>query len=99
MRARIKPGARAIGVDFSRTRRQAECAEIATGKRAFAGESKPEILSAIIREEPEPIGAVNPKVPAPLRWIVERCRSPAGFLRGGPWEKRKRTSWSKWKGR
>jgi len=47
--------------------------EIATGKRAFAGESKPEILSAIIREEPEPIGAVNPKVPAPLRWIVERC--------------------------
>ena len=47
--------------------------EMATGKRAFTGESKPEILAAIIREEPEPIGAVNPKVPAPLRWIVERC--------------------------
>ncbi|HEY3123852.1 MAG TPA: serine/threonine-protein kinase [Thermoanaerobaculia bacterium] len=47
--------------------------EMATGKRAFTGESKPEILAAIIREEPEPIGPVNPKVPAPLRWIVERC--------------------------
>jgi serine/threonine protein kinase len=47
--------------------------EMATGKRAFTGESKPEVLAAIIREEPEPIGAVNPKVPAPLRWIIERC--------------------------
>src|SRR5262249_52126925 len=28
---------------------------------------------AIIREEPEPIAGLNPAVPAPLRWIVERC--------------------------
>jgi serine/threonine protein kinase len=47
--------------------------EMATGKRAFEGRTKPEILAAIIRDEPQSIGAVNPKVPAPLRWIVERC--------------------------
>jgi Tol biopolymer transport system component len=47
--------------------------EMATGKRAFQRESKPEILAAIIREEPEPIAAVNPQVPAPVRWIVDRC--------------------------
>src|SRR6266536_4119297 len=47
--------------------------EMATGKRAFARGSAAETMSAIIREEPEPIGTVNPAVPAPLRWIVERC--------------------------
>ena len=31
--------------------------EMATGKRAFARESAPETLTAIIRDEPEPIGA------------------------------------------
>jgi hypothetical protein len=47
--------------------------EMATGKRAFHGETKPEILAAIIREEPQPIAGLNPKLPAPLRWIIERC--------------------------
>jgi eukaryotic-like serine/threonine-protein kinase len=47
--------------------------EMATGKRAFNGRTNPETLAAIIREEPEPIGTLNPKVPPPLRWIVERC--------------------------
>jgi hypothetical protein len=47
--------------------------EMATGKRAFSGNTKPETLAAIIREEPEPIGTLNPKIPPPLRWIVERC--------------------------
>ena len=47
--------------------------EMATAKRAFARGSAPETLAAIIREEPEPIAALNPKVPAPVRWIVERC--------------------------
>ena len=49
--------------------------EMATGKRAFARESAPETLSAIIREEPEPMGAVAPLTPPPARWIVERCLS------------------------
>jgi serine/threonine protein kinase/Tol biopolymer transport system component len=47
--------------------------EMATGKRAFSGRTKPETLAAIIREEPEPIASLNPKVPPPLRWIIERC--------------------------
>src|SRR5688572_10673027 len=47
--------------------------EMATGRRAFQRGSAPQTLTAIIQEEPEPIAALNPKVPAHLRWIVERC--------------------------
>jgi dipeptidyl aminopeptidase/acylaminoacyl peptidase len=47
--------------------------EMATGKQAFDRATKPEILAAIIREEPEPIAALNSKTPSQLRWIVERC--------------------------
>jgi dipeptidyl aminopeptidase/acylaminoacyl peptidase len=47
--------------------------EMVTGKRAFERATRPEILAAIIREEPKPIAAVNPKAPSHLRWIVERC--------------------------
>ncbi|MGE5276412.1 MAG: hypothetical protein ACM3SU_05415, partial [Acidobacteriota bacterium] len=32
-----------------------------------------ETLTAIIREEAEPVERVNASVPAPFRWIVERC--------------------------
>ncbi|HYK42329.1 MAG TPA: protein kinase [Thermoanaerobaculia bacterium] len=49
--------------------------EMATGKRAFPGETKPEILAAIIRDEPQPIAGLNPRLPAPLRWIIDRCLS------------------------
>ena len=47
--------------------------EMATGRRAFDRSSAPETLTAIIREEPEQIAALNPKVPAPLGWTIERC--------------------------
>ena len=47
--------------------------EMATGKRAFSRGTAVETLSAIIRDEPEPIGRVNPAAPAPVRWIVESC--------------------------
>ena len=47
--------------------------EMATGKQAFERATKPELLAAIIRAEPEPIEALNPSVAAPLRWIVARC--------------------------
>jgi Tol biopolymer transport system component len=30
-------------------------------------------MTAIIREEPDSVAQLNPKVPAPVRWIVERC--------------------------
>jgi len=47
--------------------------EIATGNRAFRRETAVETLSAILRDEPEPVGSVNPRTPTPLRWIIERC--------------------------
>ncbi len=47
--------------------------EMLSGRRPFARPSSPETLSAIIRDEPAPIVALNPSVPGPLRWIVERC--------------------------
>jgi eukaryotic-like serine/threonine-protein kinase len=47
--------------------------EMATGNRAFSRPSAPETLSAIIRDEPEPIAAGAPSTPALFRWIVERC--------------------------
>jgi serine/threonine protein kinase len=47
--------------------------EMATGKRAFQRGTTAETLTAIIREDTEPISAVNGTVPGPFRWIVERC--------------------------
>jgi eukaryotic-like serine/threonine-protein kinase len=47
--------------------------EMLTGKPPFRRPTKPETLAAIIREEPEPIAALTPRVPAQIRWIVERC--------------------------
>ncbi|PYQ37007.1 MAG: hypothetical protein DMF55_02665 [Acidobacteria bacterium] len=47
--------------------------ELATGQRAFQRNTGAETLTAIIREEPQPLGQANPRVPAPVRWIVERC--------------------------
>ena len=43
--------------------------EMATGKRPFERSTPPEMLTAIIREDPAPLPAT---VPAPLRWIIER---------------------------
>ena len=47
--------------------------EMITGKRAFARPSPPEIMTAIIRAEPEPLATAAPDSPVPLRWVVERC--------------------------
>jgi serine/threonine protein kinase/dipeptidyl aminopeptidase/acylaminoacyl peptidase len=54
--------------------------EMATGKRAFEHGKKVQTLSAIITEEPEAVGKVNPKLPANFCWIVERClaKEPEG---------------------
>jgi Tol biopolymer transport system component/predicted Ser/Thr protein kinase len=49
--------------------------ELATGKRAFQRGTAAETLAAIIHDEPTPIPSLNPRAPAPLRWIVERCLS------------------------
>ena len=47
--------------------------EMLTAQRAFLRPTVAETLSAIIREEPPPLSQVNPAVPPPVRWIVERC--------------------------
>jgi len=47
--------------------------EMATGRRAFQGTSAVETLAAILRDEPESIGQLNPQIPPPLQWTVKRC--------------------------
>jgi serine/threonine-protein kinase len=47
--------------------------EMATGKPAFRRGTAVQTMSAIIEVDPEPIANVNPSVPPPLRWIIERC--------------------------
>ena len=44
--------------------------ELATGKRAFSRESAVETMTAIIRDEAQPL---PPTIPAPVRWTIERC--------------------------
>src|SRR5262245_22704089 len=46
--------------------------EMATGKQAFRRATAAQTMAAIIQDEPEPIAAVNPRVPAPLRWLIEQ---------------------------
>ena len=47
--------------------------ELLTGRKAFERPSAVQTLTAIIEEEPEPVERLNPRVPEPLAWIVERC--------------------------
>jgi serine/threonine protein kinase len=47
--------------------------EMATGRRAFQKKTAIDTLAAILNDEPQPIATANPKVPAPLRWVIERC--------------------------
>ncbi|MEZ5283719.1 MAG: hypothetical protein R2712_02690 [Vicinamibacterales bacterium] len=51
--------------------------EMLTGRRAFDRGNPIETLAAILKDEPEPIGAANPRIPPPLAWIVERCLAKA----------------------
>ncbi len=47
--------------------------ELLTGRRAFAGESRTEILAAVLRETPTPVSKLRSGVPRALGAIVERC--------------------------
>jgi len=47
--------------------------EMVTGRRAFGAETTAQTLAAILDDEPEPIAKLNPRVPAPVRWTIERC--------------------------
>jgi eukaryotic-like serine/threonine-protein kinase len=47
--------------------------EMSTGQKAFQKKTSAETMSAIIRDEPEPLGKLRPELPLALRWMVERC--------------------------
>jgi Tol biopolymer transport system component len=47
--------------------------EMASGRRAFQGDSAAQTLAAIIEEEPAPVTSLKPDVPAPFVWVIERC--------------------------
>lgn len=47
--------------------------ELATGRRAFPGETKLSILSAILKNEPQPASSVSKDVPHDLDRIIARC--------------------------
>jgi Tol biopolymer transport system component len=49
--------------------------EMLAGRRAFSRATAVETLSAIIREEPPTLSALNPAIPVPIQWIVDRCLS------------------------
>src|ERR1019366_7736739 len=54
--------------------------EMLSGSKPFDAASVPETLTAIIRDEPEPLEKKAPHVPAPVRWLVERliAKEPSG---------------------
>ncbi len=47
--------------------------EMLTGRRAFRGDSKLSILSAILKEEPEPASSVRKEIPHELERIITQC--------------------------
>ncbi len=63
--------------------------EMVTGRRAFGGETAPEVLASILRDEPPAMESLQPGVPASLEAVVRRClaKQPGGPLlvgrRGG----------------
>jgi eukaryotic-like serine/threonine-protein kinase len=46
--------------------------EMVAGKQAFHRPSSAQTLAAIIEDDPQPVAEANPKIPTPLRWIIER---------------------------
>ena len=47
--------------------------EMVTAQRAFQKKTTVETMAAIINQDPQPIASINPQVPAPIRWFIERC--------------------------
>ena len=59
--------------------------EAVTGRRAFGGSAVPEVLAAILRDEPPPLESVQHGVPASLESVVRRClaKRPADSFSSG----------------
>jgi len=47
--------------------------EMLTGRAAFGGATKLEILSAILRTDPPKPSSINPAVPPELEWVIAHC--------------------------
>ncbi|HEY7671804.1 MAG TPA: protein kinase, partial [Gammaproteobacteria bacterium] len=47
--------------------------EMATGRRAFGKVAEADTLAAVIHNDPEPASRLNPDIPLPLQWAIERC--------------------------
>jgi tetratricopeptide (TPR) repeat protein/class 3 adenylate cyclase len=47
--------------------------ELVTGERPFDRGSTPETMAAILKEQPASASALNPLVPPPLEWAIDRC--------------------------
>ena len=47
--------------------------EMLTGRRAFAGDSSPRLMAAILRDDAPSLASVQPPVPPALNWLVRTC--------------------------
>jgi serine/threonine-protein kinase len=47
--------------------------ELASGRQAFNRETPAQTIAAIIEDLPEPLAVLNPGLPPPVRWLIERC--------------------------
>src|SRR5450432_4029639 len=47
--------------------------EMVTGRRAFEGKSQLSVLSAILEQEPQPIGVTQPLTPPMLERVIKEC--------------------------
>ena len=47
--------------------------EMASGRRAFRGDSQASLIAAILNRDPEPLASVQPNVPADLDRLVRKC--------------------------
>ena len=47
--------------------------EMVTGRRPFQKQGEAATLVAILNEDPDSVLSLNPKAPAPLCWVIERC--------------------------
>jgi serine/threonine protein kinase len=47
--------------------------EMVTGRRPFSGESQPELMSSILRDEPKPLAEIVPLAPPALERLIRQC--------------------------
>ena len=47
--------------------------EMATGQKAFEGQSQASLIAAIMGQEPRPMSDLQPMTPSTLDWVVKRC--------------------------